>query len=54
LRSNPGSRPIYTERAIALGDRLARDDSPSSMAVQRRPDGVVADAVLAAGGEVIG
>ena len=23
--SNAGSKPAYTERAIALGDRLARD-----------------------------
>ena len=53
--SNPGSRPIYTERAIALGDRLARDGlalvyGGGNVGLM----GVVADAVLAAGGEVIG
>jgi uncharacterized protein (TIGR00730 family) len=53
--SNPGSRPIYTERAIALGDRLARDGlalvyGGGNVGLM----GVVADAVLAGGGEVIG
>lgn len=53
--SNPGSRPIYTERAIALGDRLAKDGlalvyGGGNVGLM----GVVADAVLAAGGEVIG
>lgn len=53
--SNPGSQPIYTERAIALGDRLARDGlalvyGGGNVGLM----GVVADAVLAAGGEVIG
>ena len=53
--SNPGSRPSYTERAIALGDRLAKDGlalvyGGGNVGLM----GVVADAVLAAGGEVIG
>lgn len=53
--SNPGSRPIYTERATALGDRLARDGlalvyGGGNVGLM----GMVADAVLAAGGEVIG
>ena len=53
--SNPGHRPSYTERAIALGDRLARDGlalvyGGGNVGLM----GVVADAVLAAGGEVIG
>jgi len=53
--SNSGSKPAYTERAIALGDRIARE----GMALVYGGGnvglmGVVADAVLAAGGEVIG
>jgi len=53
--SNTGARPIYTERAIALGDRLAK----AGLALVYGGGnvglmGVVADAVLAAGGEVIG
>lgn len=53
--SNAGSKPAYTERAIALGDRIARE----GMALVYGGGnvglmGVVADAVLAAGGEVIG
>lgn len=53
--SNSGSRPIYTERAIALGTRLAKDGialvyGGGNVGLM----GVVADSVLAAGGEVIG
>ena len=53
--SNAGSKPAYTERAIALGDRIARE----GMALVYGGGnvglmGIVADAVLAAGGEVIG
>ncbi len=53
--SNTGSRPIYTERAMALGERIARDGlalvyGGGNVGLM----GVVADAVLQAGGEVIG
>ena len=53
--SNTGSNPIYAERAAALGTRLARQ----GLAVVYGGGnvglmGVVADAALAAGGEVIG
>lgn len=53
--SNAGAKPIYTERAMALGDRLARDGialvyGGGNVGLM----GVVADAVLEAGGEVIG
>lgn len=53
--SNSGSKPIYTERAIALGTRLARDGvtlvyGGGNVGLM----GVVADSVLAAGGEVVG
>jgi uncharacterized protein (TIGR00730 family) len=53
--SNSGSKPIYTERAIALGTRLAKDDitlvyGGGNVGLM----GVVADSVLAAGGEVVG
>jgi uncharacterized protein (TIGR00730 family) len=53
--SNAGSRPVYTERAMALGQRLANDGlalvyGGGNVGLM----GVVADAVLAAGGEVIG
>ena len=53
--SNAGSRPAYAERAAALGTRLARD----GLAVVYGGGnvglmGIVADAALAAGGEVIG
>jgi uncharacterized protein (TIGR00730 family) len=53
--SNSGSKPIYTERAIALGTRLAKDGltlvyGGGNVGLM----GVVADSVLAAGGEVIG
>jgi len=53
--SNAGSRPVYTERAQALGTRLARE----GLAVVYGGGnvglmGIVADAALAAGGEVVG
>ena len=53
--SNTGSKPIYTERAMALGERIARDGlalvyGGGNVGLM----GVVADAVLQAGGEVIG
>ena len=53
--SNTGSNPIYAERAAALGTRLAQQ----GLAVVYGGGnvglmGVVADAALAAGGEVIG
>ncbi|HET8817960.1 MAG TPA: TIGR00730 family Rossman fold protein [Xanthomonadaceae bacterium] len=53
--SNAGSRPVYAARAAELGARLARD----GLAVVYGGGnvglmGVVADAALAAGGEVIG
>ncbi|MFC0679248.1 TIGR00730 family Rossman fold protein [Lysobacter korlensis] len=53
--SNFGNRPIYAERAAALGARLAREGlalvyGGGNVGLM----GVVADATLAAGGEVIG
>ncbi len=53
--SNAGSKPIYTERAMALGDRIARDGlalvyGGGNVGLM----GIVADAVLQAGGEVVG
>ncbi|MDH5823211.1 TIGR00730 family Rossman fold protein [Luteimonas sp. RD2P54] len=53
--SNPGSSPVYAERAIALGQRLAKDGirlvyGGGNIGLM----GTVADAVLAAGGEVTG
>jgi uncharacterized protein (TIGR00730 family) len=53
--SNSGSKPIYTERAIALGTRLAKDGitlvyGGGNVGLM----GVVADSMLAAGGEVVG
>ncbi|TWI12652.1 TIGR00730 family Rossman fold protein [Aerolutibacter ruishenii] len=53
--SNAGARPIYTERAIALGQQLARDQitlvfGGGNVGLM----GTVADAALEAGGEVIG
>ena len=53
--SNPGARPIYTERAIALGQQLARNGirlvyGGGNVGLM----GIVADAALEAGGEVIG
>lgn len=53
--SNTGSKPAYTERAMALGMRLARDGlalvyGGGNVGLM----GVVADAVLEAGGEVVG
>ena len=53
--SNTGNRPAYTERAMALGDRIAREGlqlvyGGGNVGLM----GVVADAVLQAGGEVVG
>ena len=53
--SNAGSKPAYTERAIALGDRIAKEGlqlvyGGGNVGLM----GIVADAVLAAGGEVVG
>ncbi|ATE72171.1 TIGR00730 family Rossman fold protein [Lysobacter capsici] len=53
--SNAGAKPIYTERAMALGHRLAKDGialvyGGGNVGLM----GVVADAVLEGGGEVIG
>lgn len=53
--SNAGSKPIYTERAIALGTRMAKDGiglvyGGGNVGLM----GTVADAVLQAGGEVTG
>ncbi|HEY4581570.1 MAG TPA: TIGR00730 family Rossman fold protein [Lysobacter sp.] len=53
--SNAGNRPIYAERAAALGRRLAREGiavvyGGGNVGLM----GVVADAALDAGGEVIG
>ncbi|MGY0798464.1 LOG family protein [Lysobacter sp. A286] len=53
--SNPGARPIYAERAALLGTQLG---SQGLTVVYGGGDvglmGIVADAALAAGGEVIG
>ena len=53
--SNAGNKPAYTEGAIALGNRLAKDGlalvyGGGNVGLM----GIVADAVLEAGGEVIG
>ena len=53
--SNPGSNPLYAERAAALGSRLARQGTAvvyggGNVGLM----GVVADAALAEGGQVIG
>ncbi|WP_147652361.1 TIGR00730 family Rossman fold protein [Vulcaniibacterium gelatinicum] len=53
--SNTGSRPAYAERAIALGTRLAREGltlvyGGGNVGLM----GLLADAALEAGGEVIG
>ena len=53
--SNAGSRPVYAERAAALGTRLAREGlglvyGGGNVGLM----GIVADATLAAGGEVVG
>src|SRR5690606_15633295 len=53
--SNAGSKPAYTERAMAMGDRIAREGlqlvyGGGNVGLM----GVVADAVLQAGGEVVG
>jgi len=53
--SNAGNKPAYAERAIALGNRLAKERlalvyGGGNVGLM----GIVADAVLEAGGEVIG
>ncbi|WP_460761867.1 LOG family protein [Lysobacter fragariae] len=53
--SNAGSKPVYAERAIALGTQLAKDGialvyGGGNVGLM----GTVADAALEAGGEVIG
>jgi uncharacterized protein (TIGR00730 family) len=53
--SNAGNKPAYTERAIALGNRLAKEGlalvyGGGNVGLM----GIVADAVLEAGGEVTG
>lgn len=53
--SNAGNKPIYAERAIALGNRLAKEGlalvyGGGNVGLM----GIVADAVLEAGGEVVG
>ena len=53
--SNAGSKPAYTERAVALGRRIAGEGlqlvyGGGNVGLM----GIVADAVLAAGGEVVG
>ena len=53
--SNAGGRPAYAERAAALGQRIAREGltlvyGGGNVGLM----GIVADAVLAGGGEVVG
>ena len=53
--SSSGNKPVYTERAMALGARIARDGmhlvyGGGNVGLM----GIVADAALAAGGEVTG
>ena len=53
--SNAGNRPIYAERAVALGQRIAHEGlaliyGGGNVGLM----GLAADAALAAGGEVIG
>ena len=53
--SNAGNKPIYAERATALGTRLAKENlalvyGGGNVGLM----GIVADAVLEAGGEVVG
>ena len=53
--SNAGARPVYAERAVALGQRIAREGltlvyGGGNVGLM----GTVADAALQAGGEVIG
>ncbi|WP_368563653.1 TIGR00730 family Rossman fold protein [Pseudoxanthomonas sp. UTMC 1351] len=53
--SNAGNKPAYAERAMALGDRIAKEGlqlvyGGGNVGLM----GIVADAVLQAGGEVVG
>ena len=53
--SNSGASPVYAERAAALGERIARDGMQlvyggGNVGLM----GIVADAVLRGGGEVVG
>lgn len=53
--SNAGDKPVYAERAMALGDRIAKQGlalvyGGGNVGLM----GVVADATLRAGGEVVG
>ena len=53
--SNAGGKPVYTERAMAMGDRIAREGlqlvyGGGNVGLM----GIVADAVLQGGGEVVG
>ena len=53
--SNAGGKPAYTERAMAMGDRIAREGlqlvyGGGNVGLM----GIVADAVLQGGGEVVG
>jgi uncharacterized protein (TIGR00730 family) len=53
--SNAGNKPIYAERAIALGNRIAKEGlalvyGGGNVGLM----GIVADAVLEGGGEVVG
>ncbi|TYT23956.1 TIGR00730 family Rossman fold protein [Luteimonas viscosa] len=53
--SSTGNRPAYAERAVALGDRIAKQGltmvyGGGNVGLM----GIVADAVLQAGGEVVG
>ena len=53
--SNAGNRPIYAERAVALGQRIAHEGLALIYGGGNvRLMGLAADAALAAGGEVIG
>ena len=53
--SNAGSKPVYAERAIAIGTRIAKEGlalvyGGGNVGLM----GIVADAVLEAGGDVVG
>ena len=53
--SNTGSRPVYAQRAAALGTRLAREQLALVYGGgNAHQSDIAADAALAAGGEVIG